>query len=182
MSARIAPAPPPYPAPVQSQLDRLMPPEIEPLRLFTTLARDPRLFERFMKGGLLDRGHLSLRQREIVIDRVTAACGSEYEWGVHAAFFADRAGLDDAALASIVHGGPDDPCWDEVDRLLIRLCDSLHRTCDVEDELWIALSERFSPEALIETVMLAGQYRMVSYVCNALRLQPETYALRFPAA
>jgi hypothetical protein len=31
-----------------------MPPGVEPLVLFRTLARDPRLFERFMGGGLLD--------------------------------------------------------------------------------------------------------------------------------
>jgi hypothetical protein len=24
-----------------------------------------------------------MREREIVIDRVTASCGAEYEWGVH---------------------------------------------------------------------------------------------------
>ena len=52
-----------------------------------------------MGGGLLDKGHLTLRQREIVIDRVTARCGSEYEWGVHVAFFAKRAGLDAAQHA-----------------------------------------------------------------------------------
>lgn len=43
-----------------------------PLVLFTTLARDKRLFGKFFGGGLLDRGHLTLRQREIVIDRTTA--------------------------------------------------------------------------------------------------------------
>ena len=77
-----------------------MPPGLPPLVLFRTLARDKRLIERFMGGGLLDKGHLTLRQREIVIDRVTARCGSEYEWGVHAAFFAKRAGLDAAQQRS----------------------------------------------------------------------------------
>ena len=65
-----------------------MPPAVPPLMLFTTLARDPRLFGKFFAAGLLDRGHLTLRQREIVIDRTTALCGSEYEWGVHVALFA----------------------------------------------------------------------------------------------
>jgi hypothetical protein len=60
--------------------------------LFTPLARDERLFERLTGGGLLDRGHLTLRQREIVIDRVTINCGSEYEWGVHVAMFAEMVG------------------------------------------------------------------------------------------
>jgi len=178
--ARIAPATPPYAAPIQDQLERLMPPGRAPLALFTTLARDARLFERFMRGGLLDRGHLTLRQREIVIDRVTASCRAEYEWGVHVAFFADRVGIDRAAQRAVVHGDAEDPSWSGDERLLIRLCDSLHETCDVDDALWCALAERFTPEAIIELVMLAGQYRMVSYVCNALRLPPESYAARFP--
>jgi hypothetical protein len=53
-----------------------MPPGREPLVLFTTLARDERLFERFFAGGLLDQGQVTLRQREIVIDRTTALCRS----------------------------------------------------------------------------------------------------------
>src|ERR1700730_19314337 len=102
MSARIEPARPPYSPEIQTALDRIMPPGVPPLVLFTTLARDARLFERFRGGGLLDKGHLTLRQREIVIGRVTAQCRSEYEWGVHTAFFAERAGLDDAMQRSLV--------------------------------------------------------------------------------
>jgi hypothetical protein len=86
-----------------------MPAGVPPLVLFTTLARDARLFERFRGGGLLDKGHLTLRQREIVIGRVTAQCRSEYEWGVHTAFFAERVGLDDAMQRSLVLGTGDDP-------------------------------------------------------------------------
>ena len=93
MVARISPALPPFAAEIQARLDHIMPEGTPPLILFTSLARDKRLFERFMAGGLLDRGRLTLRQREIVIDRTTALSGSEYEWGVHIAFFAARAGL-----------------------------------------------------------------------------------------
>lgn len=181
MSTRVQPATPPFRAEVQAQLDRLMPAGVPPLVLFTTLARDARLFQRFMSGGLLDRGRLTLRQRELVIDRVTASCGSEYEWGVHVAFFSKRVDLDDAQLHSLVHGGPDDACWSEEDRLVIQLCDSLHARCDIQDVLWDALLQRFSAEAVIELMMLAGLYRMVSYLTNGLRLPLESFAARFPA-
>ena len=103
---RIAPANAPYPAEIQARFDALMPPGVAPLVLFRALARDQRLFQRFMGAGLLDKGHLTLRQREIVIDRVTARCGSEYEWGVHIAFFAKRAGLDEVAAALAGARGP----------------------------------------------------------------------------
>ena len=75
-----------------------------PLVLFTTMARDRRLFFKFFNSGLLDRGHLTIRQREIVIDRVTASCGAEYEWGVHVSVYAEKAGLTEKQVSSLVDG------------------------------------------------------------------------------
>ena len=181
MSARIKSAQPPFSSAVQSRFDSLMPPGVPPLALFTMLARDERLFERFMGGGLLDKGNLGLRHREIVIDRATARCGSEYEWGVHVAFFAQKAELTDDQLRSLVHGSSDDACWIEAaDRLLIRVCDELHETAMVSDDLWEALSGSFSDAACLEVLMLAGFYRTVSYLTNAAALPLECFAARFP--
>jgi alkylhydroperoxidase family enzyme len=181
VQARIAPAVPPYEPAIQSALDRIMPSGMPPLALFTTLARDARLFGKLFAGGLLDRGHLTLRQRELVIDRTTALCGSEYEWGVHVAIFGARAGVDAAQIHSLVRGGPGDPCWSDDDRLLLRFCDALHRDCTIDDPLWHELTSRFGDDALLELLMLAGFYRTVSYLTNALRLPLESGAARFPA-
>jgi alkylhydroperoxidase family enzyme len=166
---------------VQTILDRLMRPGLPPLTLLTTLARDTRLFTRFHRGGLLDKGHLTLHQREIVIDRVTARCGSEYEWGVHVAFFAGQAELDEAQLRSLVRGSGDDACWSAQDRVLVQVCYQLHANCDLDDTVWYELRQMFSEAAIIEVLMLAGFYRTVSYLTNALRLPLEEYAARFPA-
>jgi alkylhydroperoxidase family enzyme len=162
-SARIPPATPPLPADVQQAIDAIMRGN-PPLVLFTTLARDHRLFFKFFNSGLLDRGHLTIHQREIVIDRVTAACGAEYEWGVHVTTFAAKAGLSEEQIASLTTGGPEDVCWDDADRVLIRLCDSLHSSCTVDDDLWAQLSASHSDQAIIELLMLAGTYRTVSYL------------------
>lgn len=78
-------------------------------------------------------------------------------------------------------GGPDDGCWADDDRLLIRLCDGLHRGCAVDDELWAQLAAHHSDEAILELLMLAGTYRTVSYLVNGLRLPLEPGARRFPA-
>ena len=175
---RIEPARTPFSPAIQEKLDQIMR-GAPPLVLFTTLARDERLFGKFMNGGLLDRGHLTIRQREIVIDRVTARCGAEYEWGVHVANYAAKAGLDAAEIRALLHGGADDPCWRDDERLLLRLCDALHADCDLDDALWAALAAAFTPEALLELLLLAGFYRTVSYLTNALRLPPERRAARF---
>ena len=90
---RMQPARAPFAPAVQAALDRLMPPGVPPLVLFTTLARSDRAFSRFMAAGLLDKGPLGLREREIMIDRTCARCGSEYEWGVHISAFGERVGF-----------------------------------------------------------------------------------------
>ena len=76
-SVRIEPAAPPLEPDMQEAIDAIMR-GAPPLVLFTTMARDRRLFFKFFNSGLLDRGHLTIRQREIIIDRVTATCGAEY--------------------------------------------------------------------------------------------------------
>jgi alkylhydroperoxidase family enzyme len=179
-SARIGPAVQPLPDDIQQAIDAIMRGN-PPLLLFTTMARDRRLFFKFFGSGLLDRGHLSIRQREIVIDRVTAACGAEYEWGVHVAAFAAKAGLTEEQILSLFSGGPSDACWTDDERILIRLCDSLHRDCTVDDELWADLIAHHSDEAMLELLMLAGTYRMVSYLVNSLGLPLEAGARRFPS-
>jgi len=153
-----------------------------PLVLFTTLARDPRLFQKFFAGGLLDRGNLTVRQRELVIARTTALCRSEYEWGVHIALFASQVGFDEAQVISLASGQPQDACWSVGDRLLMELCDVLHAHCTVDDALWQSLKSSFSDEGILELLMLAGFYRTVSYLTNALRLPAEPGSASFPSS
>jgi alkylhydroperoxidase family enzyme len=95
--------------------------------------------------------------------------------------YAEKAGLTEAQIESLVTGGPDDDCWADEDRALIRLCDGLQRHCTVDDELWTQLAAHHSDEAILELLMLAGTYRTVSYLVNGLRLPLEPGARRFRA-
>src|SRR5438445_13884477 len=90
--SRIAPLQPPYPPEIGEQFDRIMR-GAPPLLLFRTMAGHARAWEKFRAGSLLDRGPLSLREREIVIDLTCARTGCEYEWGVHIPTFAEAAHL-----------------------------------------------------------------------------------------
>lgn len=179
MPARIEPATPPFGDDISGPLNRLMKGQ-PPLRLFTTLARDPRLFQKFFAGGLLDKGNLSIRQREIVIHRTTALCRSEYEWGVHVTAFSTLAGLTPEQVKATVAGSANEACWSAEDQVLVRLCDSLHEHSDVDGGLWIELQKYFAEEAIIELLMLAGFYRTVSYLTNGLRMPLEEAGARFP--
>jgi 4-carboxymuconolactone decarboxylase len=181
---RIAPLEPPFEAPMQALLDKINPPGAPSvLALFRLLATHPVLAERVRAWGSYFLGRsalLSLREREVVIDRVCARCGAEYEWGVHVAAFGEAAGFSAEEVAAIAN--PDDECAGlaERDRLLVRLVDELHDSSNVSDALWESLAERWSPLQLIELLMLAGWYRAISYVCNATRLPLEAWQARFP--
>jgi alkylhydroperoxidase family enzyme len=181
MPARIPPAYPPFPEGVEELVSKRRRDDQPPLVLFTTLARDERLLRMFFSGSPIDStGQLSLRNREIVIDRICALSGSEYEWGVHVSIFGLHAGLTDEQIESTARGGPSDVCWTEQERVLIAACDRLHATCNIDDEAWSRLERHFSAEAILEILMLAGRYRLVSYLTNAVRMPLETWAHRFP--
>jgi alkylhydroperoxidase family enzyme len=179
--ARVAPLDPPYPAPVQAALDRIMAPGVPPLLLFRTLAANQRVFLRVMAGGLLDRGSITLRERELVIDRTCARCGCEYEWGVHVTFFAERIGLTAAQVAGTRAPQPAADAFPPREQLLLRLVDELHDTARVSDTLWAELVAEWSSEQLIELIALAGFYHLIAFVANALRIPNEAYGARFPS-
>jgi alkylhydroperoxidase family enzyme len=176
--ARIAPLNPPYVPEIQAAFDAIMPPGADPLLLFRTLAVNARVYQRFGAGGLLDRGLLSLRQREIVIDRTCALNRCEYEWGVHIAIFAAKAKLTPAQIAATVSGG--DAGWSKDEQALLDTCEELDRTRTILDALWTRLGDHFTPEQILEIIALIGFYRTVSLHANALALAPEPNAARFP--
>lgn len=179
MAARITPLDPPYPADIQAAFDVAMR-GAPPLTLFRVVARNPRVLSRLMAGGLLDRGSISLRQRELMILRTTARCGAEYEWGVHVAAFGAKAAWTPAELRASVHGGADDAAWKPDERLIVRLADALHDANDVDDVLWQDLEGTFADDQLVELVMLAGFYHSVSFTLRAFRVPLEPHAPRFP--
>jgi alkylhydroperoxidase family enzyme len=180
--SRVDPLTPPYPPEVQTVFDKIMPPGVPPLSLFTTLARVPRIFDRFRAGSLLDRGPVPMRHREIVINRTCARCGCTYEWGVHVAFFAGRVALTPEQLRATFLGDVNDAVWSAEELLLIRLADELHDTSNISDELWKALATSFSVEQIFELIALVGFYHTVSFFANGLRLAEEPNAAPPPTA
>lgn len=175
---RIAPIDPPYPPAVQADFDRLMR-GAPPLLLFRTVARNPRVLARMMAGGLLDKGSISIRQRELMILRTTALCGAEYEWGVHVAAFGAKAQWTPEQIRATRLGG--EAGWSTDEALVVKLADSLFHTRTVDDALWAQLRPVFADDQLLELIMLAGLYHAVSFVVNATRVAREPFAPGFPA-
>lgn len=180
--ARIAPLEPPYAPDVQESFDRIMPPGAPPLVLFRTLAGHERAWRKFRAGSLLDRGPLSLRQRELVIDRTCALAGCEYEWGVHVSAFAEAAGLEADEVRATVAEGSAASGWTPAERALLRAAEALHTAAALDTAHFAELAAYYDEAQILEIILLCGFYRMVSYVANGLALPLEPGVARFADA
>ena len=177
--SRIRPLDPPYAREITAQFDRIMR-GAPPLVLFRVLAGHARAWDKFRAGGLLDRGPLTLREREIVIDRTCALTGCEYEWGVHVATFAEPAHFTGEEVRATVLGDAAAPCWSEPERAMIVAVDALHHRATLTDAEYKALSAHYDDDRILEIILLCGFYRTVSYLANGLALPLEETAARFP--
>jgi alkylhydroperoxidase family enzyme len=177
---RIAPLEPPYEPNIQADFDAIMRGGAPPLVLFRVMARNERAWKKFRAGSLLDKSALTLRQREIVIDRTCALNRCEYEWGVHVAIFAKSAELSGEQVRATVHGAPDAPCWSAAEQALIAAVDALHHRATLSDDEFASLAAHHDEAQIFEIFLLCGFYRTVSCLCNGLRLPLEQSAARFP--
>jgi alkylhydroperoxidase family enzyme len=178
--SRIAALAPPYAPEIQKQFDRIMR-GAPPLVLFRVMAGHVRAWDKFRGGSLLDPGPLPLREREIVIDRTCALNRCEYEWGVHVGTFAQAARLTPEQIRATLHEDPDAPCWSAAEQALLAAVDGLHHRASLSEEEFIALSDHYDDDQILEIILLCGFYRTVSYLANSLALPLETNAARFPA-
>jgi alkylhydroperoxidase family enzyme len=181
--SRIIPLEAPYAPDVAAQLESMMPAGAPPIALFRTFVRNLPMTRAMAGWGGYELNRqlsLTMRDREIVIDRTCARCGCEYEWGVHILFFAERAGLTAGQVRSLTHGGPADGCWpDARDRLLIRAVDALHDHNDIDDALWAELAVVFDEAQLLDLLLLCGWYHAISFAARVTRIPPEPGAPRF---
>jgi alkylhydroperoxidase family enzyme len=169
----------PYPAEVRATFDKIMGVGVPPLVLFSTIASSDRAWRKFTGGSLLDGSLLTLRQRELVIDRVCARTACEYEWGVHVMAFAQAAGLSKEEVAGTLEHPLRPEHWKEEEAILLTAIDALHDRATLSDEEFLSLGKHFDDDQVLEILMLAGFYRTVSYIANGLALPLEQNAARF---
>ncbi|MEM6990069.1 MAG: carboxymuconolactone decarboxylase family protein [Myxococcota bacterium] len=178
--SRLQPLTPPFSEQVASLLARYPSQGGYLLALFRVFANSPRFLAKGVTNLLDDDSPLSLRTRELVILRVTANRDCEYEWGVHVAVFARRAGLSDAEVRATRLGSSADPGWSEEDRLAIRVVDELCADARISDETARDVAALWSAEQQLEVLALCGNYQTVCFVANSAQLPPEPFAARFP--
>ena len=88
-----------------------------------------------------------------------------YEFGQHT-IIGRRCGLTDDEIAALTRDRDAHP-WSDDDRALIALADDLCRDDVVSDDTWSALAGRWSDAELVELLVVAGFYRLVSGFLNS---------------
>lgn len=153
------------------------------LKLFRVFANSVRFLDKKGVLNLLDDDSpLLLREREIVILRVTAISGCEYEWGVHAAFFSKAAGLTDTQIGATCSDQPGEDCWTDAELVLIKCVDELHSQQKIQDDTYEKFQAIWTLEQQLEILALCGNYHTVCMVANTARIDPEPFGLRFSSA
>ena len=162
-------------APVEEELEGYL-----PLNIFKTMAKHRPLCDRFNRFGgyLLFKGLLPARERELVILRVGWRSGSVYEFGQHTVM-SRPAGVTDEEIARLADESTNG--WGEADRDLIVFVDELCATNNVSDGTWSRLAGRWSEAELIELLVVAGFYRLVSGFLNSAGVELEPGTPGWPA-
>ena len=132
------------------------------LNALGTLARHPQLARAFhtFNGHVLFGSTLSPRQRELLVLRVAAVRGSDYEWAQHA-FLARDAGLGDDDIARIAVG-PEASGWSPLDRAMVRAVDELVDDALISDRTWAALAGELDEQQLMDLVFTVGAYEVLA--------------------
>lgn len=143
----------------------------QPINIFSTLARHPKLMRRWMvfANHVLSKSTLSPRDRELLILRAGWRCQSPYEWGQHVAIGL-RSNITRAEIDAIA-AGPTDPTWNAFDAALLTAADELHDQARIGDTTWATLAEQYNEEQLIDVVFAVGQYHLVSMFLNTAGVQ-----------
>ena len=125
------------------------------LNALGTFAQHPQLttaYHHFV-GHLLYGTTLTLQQRELVILRVAALRGCEYEWLQHVVIGSD-VGLSDDEIAAVRADLPATP--------LLRAVDELLADARVSDATWAELAETFDTQQLMDLVFTVGAYDLLA--------------------
>jgi AhpD family alkylhydroperoxidase len=132
------------------------------LNALGTLARHPELTRAFhtFNGHVLFGTTLSPRQRELLVLRVAALRGCEYEWEQHVILAAD-AGLSPDDIARVAQG-PDAPGWSPLDRALVAAVDELLGDAKITDATWAALVDVLDEQQAMDLVFTVGAYDLLA--------------------
>src|SRR5262249_61727364 len=117
-----------------------------------TLAQHPALMQAYhtFNGHILYTNSLDARQRELLILRVAARRGAEYEWRQHVHIARDL-GFGDDDIERIAEG-PQAAGWSPLDAAMLRAVDELVADAEITEGTWNELADDLDRHQLMDLV------------------------------
>jgi alkylhydroperoxidase family enzyme len=146
--------------------------------VYRTFAQHPALYvpRQILSEYIRLKSTLSPRVREMLILRIGYLCQSAYEWAAHAR--AGRAAGLSAEEIKRIAAGPG-AGWSAADAAILRAVDEIYADDVVSAPTWTALGAQFDQKQLLDVLITAGGYRMVSMALNTfgVPLEPDSEPL-----
>jgi alkylhydroperoxidase family enzyme len=162
-------------AQLQAMLRRSpFPEDIHPGNVFRVLALAPDVGAAALGFiyALLSESDLEPRLREIVILRAAQRSDAPYAFGQHAAI-ATSAGVLEAQISSLRNGEVPDTLFDELERTALAFADEVLDRSHFSEATAARAQECFSPRQMVELLLTAGCFRMMSRLVTLLELELE---------
>lgn len=139
--------------------------QVPPLNIFRMLANADSAFRPLLQTGaaLLGDAELDDRLRELAILHVARLSGAEYEWIQHVEI-GKAVGVTDEQLTALDRGETAAPCFDDIDRLVLRFTSEVVQDVAAAQETFAQASDAFSPREIVELVLTIGFYMMLGRV------------------
>jgi AhpD family alkylhydroperoxidase len=132
------------------------------LNVLGTLAQHPTLMHAYhsFNGHILYTNSLDARQRELLVLRVAARRGAEYEWAQHVHIARD-AGLTDDEIGRIA-AGEQSADWSPLDGAMLQAVDELLADARITDGTWSDLARELDRHQLMDLVFTVGAYDLLA--------------------
>ncbi len=140
------------------------------------IANTEPVFREFSRLGhaLLTRAALNGKLREIAILRTAKLTGSVYEWTQHVPI-ARAAGVSEEQVAAM-ENWEGARCFDEVERLVLKLTDEVTRNVKGRRETLDALKKHLKSPELVELILSIGFWGMVARLLETTEVDLEDFA------
>jgi AhpD family alkylhydroperoxidase len=140
------------------------------LNLYRALLNSPAFAEGWLNllSTVRNRSSLPGSTRELVILRVAQLNGADYEFSVHRPI-AIKEGVNPAQIEALAQWAQS-AVFDERERAVLQLTDTMTRHVQVPDEVFAPLPAWFSAQQLVELSVTVAAYNMVSRFLEAVRV------------
>ena len=141
------------------------------LNVLGTLAHHPQLATAYhtFNGQVQFGTTLSRRQRELLVLRVAAVRGCDYEWAQHVVIAGD-VGVAAEEIDRIA-AGPEAAGWEPLDAALLRAADELIEHARLSEGTWNELAEHFDAAQLMDVIFTVGAYDTLAMFIRSVDME-----------